>query len=84
MQPNASVTISLLHGFEPGEPVGGLAARIVFASDEAGMAEAVQLGEQERIVQLLAVGLVADGMLAIWTWPMIGIISRTASSRRHE
>jgi hypothetical protein len=36
----------------------------------------VELGEQEWIVQLFAVRLVA-GMLAIWMWPMIGIISRS-------
>ena len=42
-------------------PSIGLAARIVFAADEAGIAEPVQLGEQERIVQFLAVRLVARG-----------------------
>src|SRR5581483_3640360 len=46
---------------EPAETVGGLAARIVFATDEAGVAEPVDLLEHERIIQLLAVGLVARG-----------------------
>ena len=36
-----------------------VAARIVFAADEAVIAKPVQLLEQERIVQFLAVGLVA-------------------------
>ncbi len=38
-----------------------LAARVVFAADEAAIAEPVELGEQERIIQFLAVGLVARG-----------------------
>src|ERR1051326_3350496 len=44
---------------EPGEAIGGLAARVVFAADKAAIAEPVELIEQERIVQFLAVRLVA-------------------------
>ena len=43
-----------------------------------GVAEPVELVEQERIVQLLAgARLVARGTLAICTWPMIGISARS-------
>src|ERR1700712_4280176 len=56
--------ISRLHsriGLEPAEAVGGFSAPIVSAADKAVIAEPVELGEQERIVQLLAVGLIARG-----------------------
>src|SRR5689334_2758725 len=48
-------------GLEPAEAIDGLATRIIFAADEAGIAEPVELIEQERIVQLFAIGLVARG-----------------------
>src|SRR5262249_59780301 len=50
---------SVLH--DPAETVGGLAARIVFAADETGVAEPVDLVEHKGIVQLLAVRLIARG-----------------------
>src|ERR1700733_15900149 len=48
-------------GLEPAEPVGVLAARVIFAADKTLVAEPVEFIEQERIVQFLAVGLIARG-----------------------
>src|SRR3954453_11002261 len=59
-----SLQVSRLHSrirLEPDKAVGGLAARIIFAADEAGITEPVEFVEQERIVQLLAIRLVARG-----------------------
>src|SRR5580704_3964780 len=56
------VSGSRLHsgiGLEPGQAIGGLAARIIFAADKALVAEPIKLGEQIRIVELLAIRLVA-------------------------
>src|SRR4029453_12522194 len=46
---------------EPAETVGGPAARVVFTANKTLVTEAVQFSEQERIIQLLAVRLVARG-----------------------
>src|ERR1700761_1265505 len=48
-------------GLEPAEPIGGLAPRIIFATDETRVAETIEFIEQERIVQFFAIGLVARG-----------------------
>ena len=77
MQPRDSFTVTPGIG-QPAEPVDGLAARIVLAADEAAIAEPVEFGEQEGIVQLFAVRLVARNAGDL-TWP-IGSIRAARTS----
>src|SRR5581483_2487425 len=46
-------------GPEPGKSIGRLTARVIFAADKTRITEPVELREQEWIVQLFIVGLVA-------------------------
>ena len=54
----------------PVEAGGGAGLRPVFAADEAVVAEPVELGEHEGVVDLAGSGSFRPGVSAIWMWAM--------------